>query len=132
MSKKTETKTTTDSKTSTAPVATTPVSKSSRFVRTLESQVASFVAAQKLSKTPEDLSLFLSWSKSNPPAEKITAPSGESTTGKVWTYCDSLSKAGQPFTRKQVVDALVAQGLNRATVSTQYQRWSKAKGSVAA
>lgn len=105
---------------------TTP--KASRFVRALESQVAAFVQAQKLSKVSDDLALFVAWSQANPPAEKVSAPAAESATGKVWSYCDALVKENKPLVRKAVIDALVAQGLNPATVSTQYQRWTKARG----
>ncbi len=108
------------------PVApTTTALKVSRFQRTLEEQVASFVGAQKLEKMSDELALFVGWSQNNPPPEKVGVPSGDSVSGKVFAYCDSLLKEGKPIARKQVIEALVAQGLNRATVSTQLQRWSK-------
>ncbi len=98
-----------------------------RFNRMLESQATLYVADQKMSEVPLDLAKFVIWCQSHPPVEKVGTPSGESVTGKVWAYCDELVTAGTPFTRKAVIDTLVGQGFNRATVSTQYQRWTKAR-----
>jgi len=100
----------------------------SRFVRTLEEQVAAYVADLKLSKVPADFEAFVAWSKAHPPVEKVTAPAGDSATGKVWAYCDQLVASKSPVSRKAVIEALSAQGLNAATISTQFQRWSKARG----
>jgi hypothetical protein len=105
--------------------------KANRFVRSLEVQVASYVAAQKLAKVPDDLGTFLGWCKANPPADKVSAPAGDSATGKIWAHCDAAKASGKAFTRKDVIDALVAQGLNKATISTQYQRWTKARAVAA-
>ena len=72
-----------------------------------------------------------SWCKANPPADKVSAPAGDSATGKIWAHCDAAKASGKAFTRKDVIDALVAQGLNKATISTQYQRWTKARAVAA-
>jgi hypothetical protein len=95
-----------------------------RFTLTLEEQVKAYLATGGY----DEVTKFLEWSKANPPVAKAGEPSTGSVTAQVWAYCDGLAKAGTKFTRKDVVEALVAQGVNRATASTQFQRWAKARG----
>lgn len=102
------------------------------FIQSLQGRVAEFTKAQQLDEVGEDLALFVAWVEKNPPAEVVT-PKGEprsstSQTGQVWAYLDTLVAGGSAFTRKAACDALVGAGLNAATVSTQYQKWAKARG----
>jgi hypothetical protein len=61
------------------------------------------------------------------PTERGTSarPAATSTTGRVWEIADSLRVNGNLPTRKEVVAAAVAQGINKATAGTQYGRWRK-------
>ena len=54
----------------------------------------------------------------------ITRPQGTGATGKVWLIADKLSKKMKaPVPRAQVMEAALIEGVNPATISTQYQRW---------
>jgi hypothetical protein len=104
---------------------------SNSFIVTLQGRAAAFCNAQQV-EVSDDLALFLAWVEKNPPVEVVT-PKGEprsaqSQTGQVWAYLDTLVSGGSAFTRKAACDALIGSGLNAATVSTQYQRWAKARG----
>lgn len=56
----------------------------------------------------------------------ITRPGTETQTGKVWLIADGITKdSGKPATRKAVVDACVAQGINTSTATTQFGKWAK-------
>ena len=56
------------------------------------------------------------------PSEDITptkAPKKAGACAKVWAMADSMPGAE----RKDVIDKCVADGINKATASTQYQKW---------
>lgn len=56
----------------------------------------------------------------------IKRPETGSVTGKLWDIADRLSESkGAPATRKEVVDAYLAEvpNANQATGNTQYARW---------
>jgi hypothetical protein len=54
----------------------------------------------------------------------IVRPKAGTTTALIWEIADAKSKeAGEPAKRKDIIDAAIAQGLNAATVATQYGRW---------
>jgi hypothetical protein len=58
----------------------------------------------------------------------VTRP-GAGVTGKVWEIANALSKElGAPATRKAVMEAGAAQGINAATLATQYGRWCRFHG----
>ena len=62
------------------------------------------------------------------PAKKVvTKTKTKGAVAQVWAVCDSMKAALTAGTkaRKDVIDACVAKGLNKATAATQYQRWSK-------
>lgn len=74
-----------------------------------------------------------------PPA-RIAAPKqngvsqpGEGTqTRSVWDMADKISKdKGSPATRKEVVDAAAAAGVNSSTATTQFGKWCKFNGYTA-
>lgn len=55
-------------------------------------------------------------------------PKAGTLTGKVWDLCDALFGADpKAFTRKAVLEAGRAAGLNDATITTQYQAWKTQK-----
>jgi hypothetical protein len=55
-------------------------------------------------------------------------PKAGTLTGKVWDLCDALYGADpKAFTRKAVLEAGRAAGLNDATITTQYQAWKTAQ-----
>lgn len=56
-------------------------------------------------------------------------PAPTSTTGQVWEIADSLRSNGNLPSRKEVVEAATARGINKATAGTQYGRWRKAQES---
>jgi hypothetical protein len=59
-------------------------------------------------------------------ANGITRPRPESATGRVWAIADELSAAaGKPAPRKDVMTKGVAEGINQATIATQYGKWRK-------
>jgi len=57
-------------------------------------------------------------------AHGVTRPAAGTKTGRVWEISDTLSKAaGKPIARKEVMDMAVAEGINSATIATQYGKW---------
>jgi hypothetical protein len=61
----------------------------------------------------------------------ITRPAAGTKTGRVWDIADELSNsAGQPVARKLVMDKATAEGINEATIATQYSRWRGYNGLV--
>jgi hypothetical protein len=64
-----------------------------------------------------------------PSANGVTRPKDGTSTGRVWQIADGLSAAaGKPATRGDVMVAAKAEGLNEATIATQYGRWRKFHG----
>jgi hypothetical protein len=58
----------------------------------------------------------------------VTRPGG-GQTGKVWEISDRLSaEAGAPIARKAVIEEGTRQGINAATIATQYGRWRRFHG----
>jgi hypothetical protein len=54
----------------------------------------------------------------------VTRPKDGSVTGKVWDIADAISKKkGEPATRAEVMEQAEKDGINEATVATQFQRW---------
>lgn len=63
----------------------------------------------------------------------VTAPAEGTTSAGVWAFADSQSAAlGAPAKRAEVLAACVAAGYNPATSATQFGRWCKFNGLVAA
>jgi len=64
-----------------------------------------------------------------PQANGVTRPAPGTATGRVWEIFDSLgaAKGGTPA-RKDVMEAGKAEGLNEATIATQYGRACKFYG----
>jgi hypothetical protein len=61
-----------------------------------------------------------------PSQNGVTRPRSGTATGRVWEIADSLSQAaGKPVPRGDVMKAGEAEGLNSATIATQYGRWRK-------
>lgn len=61
-----------------------------------------------------------------PSANGITRPKSGTATGRVWEIADKLSAdKGEPAARGDVMAAAKAEGLNEATIATQYGRWRK-------
>ena len=59
----------------------------------------------------------------------VTRPKDGTATGNVWKISDELSAAlGRPASRKEVMDKAKTEGINEATVATQYGRWRKFHG----
>ena len=57
-------------------------------------------------------------------AHGVTRPADGTSTGRVWAISDELSKAaGKPIERKAVMEKGVSEGLNPATIATQYGKW---------
>lgn len=56
----------------------------------------------------------------------VTRPSDGTKTGRVWAISDEVSaRKGSPAARKEVMDVALKEGINPATVATQYGRWRK-------
>jgi len=63
----------------------------------------------------------------------IVRPREGTATARVWTIAEDLSNAaGEPAKRGEVMKACEAEGINTATVATQYGKWRKFHGIVAA
>lgn len=59
-------------------------------------------------------------------ANGVTRPADGTNTGKVWAHADKISaKNKRPATRAEVMEAAKADGINEATIATQYQAWRK-------
>ena len=59
----------------------------------------------------------------------VTRPKAGTSTATVWDIADAKSReTGKPASRKDVLDAATAAGLNVATAATQYGRWCKFHG----
>lgn len=57
-------------------------------------------------------------------AHGVTRPATATKTGRVWAIADELSKAaGKPIPRKDVMDKGSSEGINTATIATQYGKW---------
>lgn len=64
-----------------------------------------------------------------PSQNGVTRPRSGTATGRVWEIADALSgEAGKPVPRGDVMKAGEAEGLNSATIATQYGRWRKFHG----
>ncbi len=63
-----------------------------------------------------------------PSANGVTRPKTKTKTGRVWEIADDLSSKDGPAARKDVMQAGEAEGLNSATIATQYGRWRKFHG----
>lgn len=61
----------------------------------------------------------------------VTRPKPGTQTGRVWEVSDTLSKkAGKPVERSVVMTTCEKEGLNKATIATQYGKWRKFNGLV--
>lgn len=59
----------------------------------------------------------------------VTRPADGTKTGRVWAIADELSNAaGQPAARKDVITKASADGINLATITTQYGHWRRYNG----
>jgi hypothetical protein len=57
-------------------------------------------------------------------AHGVTRPAAGTKTGRVWEISDELSKAaGKPIPRKDVMEKGEKEGINPATIATQYGKW---------
>lgn len=64
-----------------------------------------------------------------PEQNGIRQPKDGTATGKVWAIATGLSnQKGAPATAKEVREAGLAEGINPATIATQYNRWRKFHG----
>lgn len=64
-----------------------------------------------------------------PQQNGVTRPKDGTKTGRVWEIADELSaQQGSPAPRGDVMKAGEAEGLNPATIATQYGRWRKFHG----
>lgn len=65
------------------------------------------------------------------PQEKMNGvpiPREGTTSAAIWNIANKLSSKGSPAERAEVMEACVKEGINEATVATQYQRWRIAYG----
>lgn len=64
-----------------------------------------------------------------PKQNGVTRPKDGTATGRVWAISDELSAAaGKPAARKDVINKGVAEGINPATLATQYGKWRRFHG----
>lgn len=57
-------------------------------------------------------------------ANGVTKPADGTVTGRVWAISSELSGAlGKPVPRKDVMEKGGAEGINPATIATQYGKW---------
>lgn len=68
-------------------------------------------------------------SASLPQQHGVTRPGPGTVTGRVWSIADDLLAAlGRPPARREVIAKGTAEGINRATLSTQYAHWKTFNG----
>jgi len=66
-----------------------------------------------------------------PKQNGVTRPKAGTQTGRVWAISDELSAAaGKPAARKDVINKGVAEGINPATLATQYGKWRRFFGLI--
>jgi len=53
----------------------------------------------------------------------VAIPREGTTSAAVWNVANKLSAKGAPAERHAVMEACAKEGINEATVATQYQRW---------
>lgn len=60
----------------------------------------------------------------------VTRPKSGTVTGKVWDTADKITKQnkGKHAARKAVMDALKPEGINEATIATQFGKWRRYNG----
>lgn len=59
----------------------------------------------------------------------VSKPKAGTKTGRVWEISNELSAAqGSPAARKDVIERASAEGINPATIATQYGRWRQFHG----
>src|SRR5574337_1188292 len=58
----------------------------------------------------------------------IAIPREGTTSAAIWNIANKLSAKGSPAERNEVMEACAKEGINEATVATQYQRWRIAYG----
>ena len=58
----------------------------------------------------------------------IAIPREGTISAEIWNIANQLSSKGAPAERNDVMEACVKEGINEATVATQYQRWRIAYG----
>lgn len=59
----------------------------------------------------------------------ITRPKAGTVVGGIWDFCDAKSaELGRPVKRGEAMEPLAKDGLNEATIATQYGRWRKFHG----
>src|SRR5574340_395729 len=90
-----------------------------------------------LASNPQgDLNGFVTYLEGQASAGSSTSsgpkrPKAGTLTGRVWDLCDDLfGRDPKGFTRKAVLEAGRAAGLNDATITTQYQAWKTQKASA--
>jgi hypothetical protein len=106
------------------PVVETTKNESVSPTAAAEAASVPAVVAEKVKKVKEPKAPRVTLAKQN----GVTRPGG-GLTGKVWECADRISAAvGAPAPRKQVMEELVAAGVNQATIATQYGRWRKFNG----
>ncbi len=62
-----------------------------------------------------------------PRKPRANASAVESPVALVHATCNEMLKANPQLTRKDVMAALLAKGINKHTISTQWQRWNAAR-----
>lgn len=85
--------------------------------------------AEKAAKEAEKAAKEAAKGEKLPEQNGIRRPAPETACGKAWGIMDSISAATQaPASIKAVLEQGTAQGLNEATLKTQYARWRKFNG----
>lgn len=63
----------------------------------------------------------------------VVRPNAGTATARVWEIAEALSESiGSAASRKEVLEAATAEGINASTAATQYGRWTKFHGIVKA
>lgn len=76
-------------------------------------------------KTPPD---WTDKKKSSSGTSGTSAAPSKGATARVWAIADEITeKLGGTIDRAKIIEACVAAGINKATASTQYSKWKKAK-----
>lgn len=113
--------------------AKTVLDQAKAAAKTAKSDVSKAEKALNKAKKAADAEARASTKKAAKPAREklptqngVARPKGDTATGRAWTIFDDVSRAnGTPASIGEAMPLAKSQGINEATVRTQYARWRK-------
>ncbi len=116
------------------PAKTIKTTKEPKMTKTeqaeVKEQLDALIADATQTPTTADAQAEAPATKKAPKKERkprANASAVESPVKLVHETCDEMLKANPNLSRKDVMAALLAKGINKHTISTQWQRWNAAR-----